>query len=239
MKGEKFQHPKGVLFLTQFTQVAMATLGVAQIAEMREAHVLNQRAYFAGHSVGEYNALAAYAHVLSLENVVEIVYRRGLTMHRLVERDAEGNSNYGLAALRPHKMGLDADSVFDYVQSVAEKSGEFLEIVNYNLAGMQYAVAGTTKGLSALAADAEAKAPGQRAFIMIPGIDVPFHSTHLLGGVNDFRTHLDQLLPEEPDLEVLVGRYIPNLVARPFELTREFAESILQVVDAPIVKEIG
>ena len=238
VKGEKFQHPKGVLFLTQFTQVAMATLGVAQIAEMREAHVLNQRAYFAGHSVGEYNALAAYAHVLSLENVVEIVYRRGLTMHRLVERDAEGNSNYGLAALRPHKMGLDADSVFDYVQSVAEKSGEFLEIVNYNLAGMQYAVAGTTKGLSALAADAEAKAPGQRAFIMIPGIDVPFHSTHLLGGVNDFRTHLDQLLPEEPDLEVLVGRYIPNLVARPFELTREFAESILQVVDAPIVKEI-
>ncbi|MCQ9370865.1 DUF1729 domain-containing protein [Corynebacterium sp. 35RC1] len=236
--GETFSHPNGVLFLTQFTQVAMATLGVAQIAQMREAHALNQRAYFAGHSVGEYNALAAYAEVLSLENVVEIVYQRGLTMHRLVERDEQGNSNYGLAALRPNKMGLGADSVFDYVQSVAQESGEFLEIVNYNLAGMQYAVAGTAAGLKALEADAEAKAPGQRAYIRIPGIDVPFHSTHLLDGVDAFREHLDSLLPAEVELDVLVGRYIPNLVARPFELTREFAESIVEVVDAPIIHNI-
>lgn len=236
--GEVFHHPKGVLFLTQFTQVAMATLGVAQIAEMREAHALNQRAWFAGHSVGEYNALAAYAAVLTLENVVEIVYRRGLTMHRLVERDEYGNSNYGLAALRPHKMGLNADTVFDYVAGVAEESGEFLEIVNYNLAGKQYAVAGTAKGLEALGADAESKAPGQRALVIIPGIDVPFHSTHLLNGVDDFREHLDSLIPENIDLDTLVGRYIPNLVARPFELTEEFARSILEVVDAPIVKDI-
>ncbi|MDO4762330.1 MAG: DUF1729 domain-containing protein [Corynebacterium sp.] len=236
--GETFTHPKGVLFLTQFTQVAMACLGVAQIAEMREANALNQRAFFAGHSVGEYNALAAYAAVLSLENVVEIVYRRGLTMHRLVERDAEGNSNYGLAALRPHKMGLTADNVFDYVKGVAQKSGEFLEIVNYNLAGMQYAVAGTYKGLKFLEADAEAKAPGARAFILIPGIDVPFHSTHLLDGVDDFRTHLDNLLPQEVELDVLVGRYIPNLVARPFELTQDFVRSMLDVVDAPILTAV-
>jgi len=236
--GELFTHPNGVLFLTQFTQVAMACLGVAQVAEMREAHVLNQRAYFAGHSVGEYNALAAYAAVLSLENVVEIVYQRGLTMHRLVERDEHGNSNYGLAALRPHKMGLTAENVFDYVQSISEQSGEFLEIVNYNLAGMQYAVAGTYKGLKALEADCEAKAPGQRAYILIPGIDVPFHSTHLLSGVDAFRSHLDNLLPEEVDLDVLVGRYIPNLVARPFELTEDFINSMLEVVDAPILKDI-
>ncbi|AKK06780.1 3-oxoacyl-(acyl-carrier protein) reductase [Corynebacterium mustelae] len=236
--GETFTHPKGVLFLTQFTQVAMACLGVAQIAEMREANVLNQRAFFAGHSVGEYNALAAYADVLSLENVVEIVYQRGLTMHRLVERDAEGNSNYGLAALRPHKMGLTAENVFDFVADIANKSGEFLEIVNYNLAGMQYAVAGTFKGLKALEAACDEAAPGQRAFILIPGIDVPFHSSHLLGGVDAFRDTLDDLLPDEVELDILVGRYIPNLVARPFELTREFVESILEVVDAPIIKDI-
>ncbi len=236
--GELFTHPKGVLFLTQFTQVAMACLGVAQIAELRESHALNQRAYFAGHSVGEYNALAAYAAVLSLESVVEIVYQRGLTMHRLVERDEHGNSNYGLAALRPHKMGLTAENVFDYVASIAKQSGEFLEIVNYNLAGMQYAVAGTFKGLMALEADCEAKAPGQRAYIRIPGIDVPFHSTRLLGGVDAFRTHLDNLLPAEVDLDVLVGRYIPNLVARPFELSEDFVNAMLEVVDAPVLKEI-
>ncbi|OKX85544.1 type I polyketide synthase [Corynebacterium glutamicum] len=236
--GEKFFHPDGVLYLTQFTQVGMATLGVAQIAEMREAHALNQRAYFAGHSVGEYNALAAYAGVLSLESVLEIVYRRGLTMHRLVDRDENGLSNYGLAALRPNKMGLTADNVFDYVASVSEASGEFLEIVNYNLAGLQYAVAGTQAGLAALRTDVENRAPGQRAFIMIPGIDVPFHSSKLRDGVGAFREHLDSLIPAELDLDVLVGRYIPNLVARPFELTEEFVTSMAEVVESTYVNEI-
>ena len=236
--GERFHHPDGVLFLTQFTQVAMATLGCAQVAEMREAGALNQRAYFAGHSVGEYNALAAYSGVLSLESVVEIVYRRGLTMHRLVERDEEGNSNYGLAALRPNKMGLSAGNVFDYVNDLSASTGEFLEIVNYNIAGVQYAVAGTRAGLLALKADAEKRAPGQRAFIMIPGIDVPFHSSHLRDGVGDFREHLDSLIPHAINLDILVGRYIPNLVARPFELSREFVESITDVVSSPYIEEI-
>lgn len=236
--GEEFSHPEGVLFLTQFTQVAMATLAVAQVAEMREAHALQEHAYFAGHSVGEYTALAAYAGVLSLENVLEIVYRRGLTMHRLVERDAEGNSNYGLAALRPHKMGLSEQEVFGFVTDLAQRSGEFLEIVNYNLAGKQYAVAGTAAGLKVLEEAAEKAAPGQRAYIKIPGIDVPFHSSHLLGGVDDFREHLDSLLPEEVDTSVLVGRYIPNLVARPFELSEDFAQAMLDVVDSEIVREI-
>ncbi|AUZ42881.1 Fatty acid synthase [Corynebacterium pseudotuberculosis] len=236
--GETFSHPKGVLFLTQFTQVAMATLGVAQIAEMREAGALDNKAWFAGHSVGEYNALAAYAGVLSLESVVEIVYQRGLTMHRLVERDQDGNSNYGLAALRPHKMGLTEPQVFDYVAGISQESGEFLEIVNYNLAGMQYAVAGTSKGLQALGADAERRAPGKRAFIMIPGIDVPFHSSHLLDGVDAFREHLDSLIPADVDLSMLVDRYVPNLVARPFELTRDFVSAMLDVAPAPILKDV-
>ncbi|WP_313549448.1 fatty acid synthase subunit beta domain-containing protein, partial [Corynebacterium sp.] len=236
--GEEFTHPDGALFLTQFTQVAMATLGCAQIAELAEAGVKSQDTFFAGHSVGEYNALAAYAQVLSLEAVVEIVYARGLTMHRLVDRDAQGNSNYGLAALRPNKIGVRADDVFDYVAKVSEASGEFLEIVNYNIAGVQYAVAGTRAGLAALAADASSRAPGQRAFIMIPGIDVPFHSSHLLGGVDNFRTHLDSLIPQQVDLDVLRGRYIPNLVARPFELTREFVEAMAEVVDSKYVNDI-
>ncbi|QNE90483.1 DUF1729 domain-containing protein [Corynebacterium incognita] len=236
--GERFAHPDGALFLTQFTQVAMATLGCAQVAEMREAGVLEKDAFFAGHSVGEYNALAAFGEVLSLEAVVEIVYRRGLTMHRLVERDANGVSNYGLAALRPNKMGVAADEVFNHVAQIAAATGEFLEIVNYNIYGVQYAVAGTRKGLAALAADAENHAPGKRAFIPIPGIDVPFHSSHLLGGVDDFREHLDSLIPADLDYQVLEERYVPNLVARPFELTEDFVRAIADVVDSSYITDI-
>ncbi|GAB3946881.1 type I polyketide synthase [Corynebacterium tapiri] len=233
--GVRYTHPDGVLFLTQFTQVAMATLGCAQIAELTEAGALQRPAYFAGHSVGEYNALAAYAQVLSLEAVVEIVYRRGRTMHHLVERDQHGMSAYGLAALRPYKMGLSADNVADFVAQVAQASGQFLEIVNYNIAGRQYAVAGTREGLAALNAEAERRAPGAKALVMIPGIDVPFHSSHLLDGVGDFRAHLDELIPEHIDLTALEGYYIPNLVARPFELTEEFIASIAEVVESDAI----
>ncbi len=236
--GETFTHPDGVLYLTQFTQVAMATLGCAQIAALKEAGVLESGAFFAGHSVGEYNALAAYAEVLSLEAVLDIVYVRGLTMHRLVERDSAGQSLYGLAALRPHKMGMSAGEAFAHVARVAAETGEFLEVVNHNIAGRQYAVAGTKAGLDALASDAERRAAGQRAVIPIPGIDVPFHSSRLVSGVADFRAHLDALIPEEINLDALVRRYIPNLVARPFELSREFVESIAAVVDSEPIAEI-
>ena len=236
--GETFTHPDGVLYLTQFTQVAMATLGCAQIAALKESGVLESGAFFAGHSVGEYNALAAYAEVLSLEAVLDIVYVRGLTMHRLVERDSAGQSLYGLAALRPHKMGMSAGEAFAHVARVAAETGEFLEVVNHNIAGRQYAVAGTKAGLDALASDAERRAPGQRAVIPIPGIDVPFHSSRLVGGVADFRAHLDALIPEDINLGALVRRYIPNLVARPFELSREFVESIAAVVDSQPIAEI-
>ncbi len=236
--GETFTHPDGVLYLTQFTQVAMATLGCAQIAALKEAGVLDSGAFFAGHSVGEYNALAAYAEVLSLEAVLDIVYVRGLTMHRLVERDSAGQSLYGLAALRPNKMGMSATEAFDHVARVAAETGEFLEVVNHNIAGRQYAVAGTKAGLDALARDAERRALGQRAVIPIPGIDVPFHSSRLVGGVADFRAHLDALIPDEINLDALVGRYIPNLVAQPFALSREFVESIAAVVDSEPIAEI-
>ncbi|WP_175973396.1 type I polyketide synthase [Corynebacterium sp. Marseille-Q2823] len=236
--GETFTHPDGVLYLTQFTQVAMATLGCAQIAALKESEVLESCAFFAGHSVGEYNALAAYAEALSLEAVLDIVYVRGLTMHRLVERDSAGQSLYGLAALRPHKMGMSAGEAFAHVARVAAETGEFLEVVNHNIAGRQYAVAGTKAGLDALSRDAERRAPGQRAVIPIPGIDVPFHSSHLVGGVADFRTHLDALIPEENNLDALVGSYIPNLVARPFALSREFVEAIAEVVDSEPIEEI-
>ena len=118
--GELHRHPDGVLFLTQFTQVAMATLAVAQVAEMREAGVFVEDAITCGHSVGEYNALAAVTGILPLEALLEIVFRRGMAMHHLVPRDAEGRSNYRLAAIRPSQIDLADDDVADFVAEVSD-----------------------------------------------------------------------------------------------------------------------
>lgn len=238
--GVTYRHPEGLLNLTQFTQVALATVAFAQTARLREAGADIWPAYFAGHSLGEYNALSAFAGVIPLETVLELVFHRGSTMHHLIERDEQGRSNYRMGALRPNQFGVDDAHVKDYVASVAKASGEFLEIVNYNLAGQQYAIAGTIAGLKYLQADASKRAKefgGKPPFMLVPGIDVPFHSTLLRKGVPEFRDKLDALLPAEIDYRGrLCGRYIPNLVAVPFEMTKEFAAKILEVVPSERIK---
>ena len=231
--GVTYRHPEGLLNLTQFTQVALATVAFAQTARLREAGCDIWPAYFAGHSLGEYNALSSFAQIIPLETVLELVFHRGSTMHHLIERDAQGRSNYRMGALRPNQFGVGDEGVNAYVEGISKATGEFLQIVNYNLAGQQYAIAGTIKGLKALQADASKRAKeygGKPPFMLVPGIDVPFHSRLLRKGVPEFRDKLDSLLPEHIDYSVLVDRYIPNLVACPFELTREFAQKILDVV---------
>ena len=240
-RGVTHKHPDGVLFLTQFTQVAMAVLGAAQMAELRESGAFVEGSILAGHSVGEYNALAAVSGVIPLEAVVEVVFQRGSVMHALVPRDAAGRSNYRLAAIRPSQIGLTDDDVTAFVDGVADRTGEFLQIVNYNLKDSQYAIAGTVAGLEVLEAEVarrRAEFGGKAAFILVPGIDVPFHSTVLHGGVPDFRERLQELLPATIDPSILAGRYVPNLVPRPFTLDRSFLQEIADLVPSAPLNEV-
>ena len=105
--GVHYQHPEGVLYLTQFTQVAMATVAAAQVAEMREQGAFVEDAIACGHSVGEYTALACVSDVYGLEALLETVFQRGSNMHDIVPRDELGRSNYRLAAIRPSQIDLD------------------------------------------------------------------------------------------------------------------------------------
>jgi len=239
--GVHYHHPDGVLFLTQFTQVAMATVAAAQVAEMREQGAFVEGAIACGHSVGEYTALACVSGVYELEALLEVVFHRGSKMHDIVPRDAKGRSDYRLAAIRPSQIDLDDNDVTDFVAGIAEETGEFLQIVNFNLRGSQYAIAGTVRGLEALEAEIERRREitgGKRSFILVPGIDVPFHSEVLRVGVADFRRALDRVMPHGQDPELLVGKYIPNLVPRPFTLDKDFIQEIRDLVPAEPLDEI-
>src|SRR5271166_2017838 len=239
--GEHYQHPEGVLHLTQFTQVAMATVAAAQVAEMREAGAFVEDAIACGHSVGEYTALSCVNGFYELEELLEMVFRRGSKMHDIVPRDELGRSNYLLAAIRPSQIDLDDADVPGFVQEISARTGEFLEIANFNLRGSQYAIAGTVLGLEALEAEVERRrelSGGRRSFILVPGIDVPFHSRVLRVGVADFRRSLDRVMPRDKDPDLIIGRYIPNLVPRPFTLDRDFIQEIRDLVPAEPLDEI-
>jgi hypothetical protein len=66
-----------------------------------------------------------------------------------------------------------------------------------------------------------------KATIPLPGIDVPFHSSVLRGGVAEFRAYLGKRVGIVKP-KTLVGKYIPNLVAKPFALTKEYTELVLE-----------
>ncbi|KUI01765.1 type I polyketide synthase [Mycobacterium sp. IS-3022] len=239
--GVHYHHPDGVLFLTQFTQVAMATVAAAQVAEMREQGAFVEGAIACGHSVGEYTALACVSGVYELEALLEVVFHRGSKMHDIVPRDHLGRSNYRLAAIRPSQIDLDDADVKAFVAEISERTGEFLEIVNFNLRGSQYAIAGTVRGLEALEEEVERRREitgGKRSFILVPGIDVPFHSSVLRVGVADFRRSLERVMPRDQDPGLIIGKYIPNLVPRPFTLDRDFIQEIRDLVPAEPLDEI-
>ena len=81
----------------------------------------------------------------------------------------------------------------------------------------------------------------QRGFATIPlrGIDVPFHSTFLRSGVKPFRSFLMKKINKTSiDPSKLVGKYIPNVTARPFELTREYFEDVYRLTNSPRIGNI-
>lgn len=239
--GVPYQHPEGVLYLTQFTQVAMATVAAAQVAEMREQGAFVEGAIACGHSVGEYTAVACVTGVFELEALIEVVFHRGSKMHDIVPRDEQGRSNYRLAAIRPSQIDVHDTDVTRFVAEIAERTGEFLQIVNFNLRGAQYAIAGTVRGLEALETEVERLREitgGKRAYILVPGIDVPFHSDVLRIGVDEFRRSLERIMPRDADASALIGRYIPNLVPRLFSLDRDFIAEIRDLVPAVSLDEI-
>jgi len=94
------------------------------------------------------------------------------------------------------------------------------------------------------------------ATIPLPGIDVPFHSRYLWAGVMPFRAcesvlrlwvidsyklSVDlgkKINPLHLNPDMLVGRYIPNLIAKPFEVTKEYAQIIYDQTSSPRLDKV-
>ncbi|KAI1394207.1 beta subunit of fatty acid synthase [Hypoxylon trugodes] len=278
-----YRSPTGLLSATQFTQPALTLMEKASFEDMNAKGLVPRDSTFAGHSLGEYSALAALADVLPIESLVSVVFYRGLTMQVAVERDAQGRSNYSMCAVNPSRISKTfSEGALRYVVSnIAEATGWLLEIVNYNIANMQYVCAGDLRALDTLTGvlnflksqkvdinqlrqelsieevkahlvdiikgsaqktlDKPQPLELERGFATIPlkGIDVPFHSTFLRSGVKPFRNILLKKINKTSiDPAKLVGKYIPNVTARPFELTKEYFQNVYDLTGSPKIAQI-
>ena len=241
--GKNYKHPNGVLSITPFTQVAMATTAAAQVAELRDKCVFDKDSFTCGHSVGEYIALSCILDVINLNDLLEIVFQRGSKMYNLILRNSQGLSNYRLAAIQSSKIDLNENQVKKLIFETIMSSDEFIQIVNFNVYNSQYVVAGTVYGLKVLknrisTINATSRLNGSYPVIQLNGIDIPFHSKLLQDGVSEFRCELERIIPHNVDYIPLVGRYIPNLIPCKFTLDREFIQSIRNLVLDETLDEI-
>ncbi|KAJ2422118.1 fatty acid synthase alpha subunit Lsd1, partial [Coemansia sp. RSA 2531] len=266
-----YRSPTGLLNSTQFTQTILITFAMAAVADMRANSLVKRDAIFAGHSLGEYAALFSMTSILTLEDILDLVFFRGMLMQSAVERDNQGRSQYGMVAVDPSRLGRGVDgSVLTLaVTAICEHGTGLLEVVNYNVRGSQYVVAGTLRQLavlrlvlddiarkcaptdgdwqayvSSIVSDVLAKPVDShpvrgRATIPLPGIDVPFHSSQLLPGVDEFRSLLQaKIQPENIDYSALHLRYVPNLTAVPFEVSREYFSLVHSITKSPVTASV-
>jgi [acyl-carrier-protein] S-malonyltransferase len=147
---------------TRQTQPCLVATSLACLAAVRataaEAGIELDPAFVAGHSVGEYAALAA-AGAISVADAIRLVARRGQLM-------ADAGVDGGMAAV----IGLDREAVSSALGAVASPAD--VVVANDNAPG-QVVISGTRDAL--LSAEEAMKAAGARRVIPLP-VSGPFHS---------------------------------------------------------------
>lgn len=161
------QGPAEELALTANTQPAMLLAGLACLAAWRDAGGFEPD-YVAGHSLGEYTALAA-AGALEPEAAIALVRLRARAMQEAVP--------FGVGAMAA-VLGLTDEQVAqacDQARASPQGGMEVVEPVNYN-APSQVVIAGHREAVDR--ACAAAKALGAKRAVLLP-VSAPFHSSLL------------------------------------------------------------
>ncbi|KAJ2091021.1 fatty acid synthase alpha subunit Lsd1 [Coemansia sp. RSA 986] len=152
-ESHEFYSPTGLLDSTAFTQPILAIFATALVADMRSNGILQNTSMFAGHSLGEYAALASLGGgLLSVEDIVDVAFYRGLLMQSVVTRDESGFSEYGMVSVDPSRVGagFDEDKLQLVIDAICKDNAELLEIANHNVKDQQYVVSGTRLQLATM-----------------------------------------------------------------------------------------
>jgi [acyl-carrier-protein] S-malonyltransferase len=211
-----FEGPEGDLILTENAQPALMAVSLAAMRVMeREGgfDLKRHAAFVAGHSLGEYSALAA-AHALSVSDAARLLKRRGRAMQRAVPV-GEG----AMAAL----LGVELDAARLLAAEAAES--QVLAAANDNGAG-QVVVSGHRAAVERAVAQAPAK--GAKRAIMLP-VSAPFHCALMAPAAKEMEEALAEVNLCEP-LVPLVANVSASSVRDPAEIKRLLVEQVTGLV---------
>jgi len=209
-----FEGPIEELTLTVNTQPALVATSFAIVAALRERYPeLLLPAFAAGHSLGEYSALAA-AGALEFEDAVRLCRSRGAAMQRAVPPGVGA-----MAAI----MGLDAEAI---AAICAEAAGdEVVSPANYNAPG-QVVIAGHAAAV-ARASELVAARGGKAVALKV---SAPFHCALMRSARDELSLSLDRI-----EVSPLVFPVIANVDAEPNVDPSRVKDLLLRQIDGAVL----
>lgn len=195
------------LNLTMYTQPAIVLTSYALYSLFTKQKELAPD-YLAGHSVGEYTALAV-AGSISMEEAVLLTYHRGRLMQ-------EACANGSMAAV----LGVNKDVAEEVVATV-----DGVGIANYN-SPEQTVISGYTESVEE--ASHQLKAAGAKV-IRLP-VSVPAHSPLLNNKADEFSSYLNQA--DFKDAEIPV---IANTTAQPVRHKAQIVQELKKQFYSPVL----
>ncbi len=199
--GEKlstiiWEGPLETLTLTEHAQPALMATSMAVMAVLRDEFGVGVdiATHVAGHSLGEYTALAA-AGALSLSDAATLLRHRGQAMQRAVPV-GEGT----MAAL----LGASEEQAITLCNIGSEYG--ICELANDNAPG-QVVISGATKAIEAAAA--AAKENGVKKAVILP-VSAPFHSSMMEPAAREMEEALADVTIRTPVVPV-----VTNIAAAP------------------------
>ncbi|SOC23943.1 ACP S-malonyltransferase [Stappia indica] len=203
------------LTLTANAQPALMAVSLAAMraAEARGLNLASSVAYVAGHSLGEYSALAA-AGTLTIGDAARLLRIRGTAMQQAVPV-GEG----AMAAL----LGLDFAEAAAVAQEAAQ--GEVCQAANDNAPG-QVVVSGH-KGAVERAIEI-AKGRGARRAVLLP-VSAPFHCALMAPAADAMAAAFESVTFNAPAVP-LVANVLAGPTSDPDEIRRRLVEQVTGTV---------
>ena len=208
--------PEDALTLTANAQPALMAVSLAAIRAM-EARGLDLRsrvAFVAGHSLGEYSALAA-AGMFSIADTARLLRIRGNAMQRAVPV-GEG----AMAAI----IGLEQEAVAAACAEAAAQGG-VCQVANDN-GGGQLVISGS-KAAVELGAKLCTEKGAKRALML--SVSAPFHSALMAPAADAMREALAGVTKSVPVVPV-----VANVVVRPLTDPLEIADRLVEQVTGQV-----
>lgn len=178
--------PQEELSRSDNSQLAITTASLAIMAALKTKGIDPSAAM--GFSLGEFPALYA-AGVLSFEDLITVVAKRGSIMQGVCEKIAEENAGNapGMSAI----LGLSPEKVEEIASGI---EGAYAANLN---SSKQTVIAGTAEGLSK--AEEKAKEMGAKRAIRL-AVAGPFHSPLMQRAADEFKVALDPYSFENPKI---------------------------------------